>query len=252
MAKDKNSFVFYISWYSFFKRLDKDRTCQCPRCKLDYLIEDYVTDVYKDVPIEEITSGDPAVDMAFQSIAEDLHSAYRKWKDTCKKRSEAGKLGGAPKGNQNANKQKQANQANGCFDKQKQAKQTKQADNDNVDDNVDDNDNVPKGNKESVKEKSTPSRFIPPTLEQITQYCNERNNLVDPVRFFNFYQSKGWMVGKNKMKDWKAAVRTWEKEAGFKTSGEDYSGYEYINGKYYYGGFECLVVPPEVKRKFEG
>ena len=72
--------------------------------------------------------------------------------------------------------------------------------------------------KESVKEKSTTSRFIPPTLEQVQAYCLERNNLVDPNKWFDFYQAKGWMVGKNKMKDWKAAVRTWEKESGFKNN----------------------------------
>lgn len=53
-------------------------------------------------------------------------------------------------------------------------------------------------------------RFVPPTIEQVTEYCKERNNSVDCERFINFYESKGWLVGKNKMKDWKAALRTWE------------------------------------------
>jgi len=52
---------------------------------------------------------------------------------------------------------------------------------------------------------------IPPTLEEVTAYCKERSNNVDPQTFIDFYESKGWMVGKNKMKDWKACVRTWEK-----------------------------------------
>ena len=76
----------------------------------------------------------------------------------------------------------------------------------------------------NIKEKSTTSRFIPPTLEEIKSYCDERNNLVDPERFYDFYSAKGWMVGKNKMKDWKAAVRTWEKEAGFKTEEDEPNG----------------------------
>ena len=72
-------------------------------------------------------------------------------------------------------------------------------------------------NKEMCNKEKTPtSRFIPPTVEEIQNYCNERNNLVDANKFYDFYQSKGWMVGKNKMKDWKACVRTWEKDAGFK------------------------------------
>lgn len=53
--------------------------------------------------------------------------------------------------------------------------------------------------------------FTAPSIEEISIYCRERNNGVDPQTFYDFYQSKGWMVGKNKMKDWKAAVRTWEK-----------------------------------------
>ena len=56
-----------------------------------------------------------------------------------------------------------------------------------------------------------PVRFIIPTLQEVTDYCSERKNSVDPQRFIDFYSSKGWYIGKNKMKDWKAAVRTWEK-----------------------------------------
>ena len=55
-------------------------------------------------------------------------------------------------------------------------------------------------------------RFVPPTQEEVKSYCTERKNTVDPERFVDFYESKGWMVGKNKMKDWKAAVRSWEKK----------------------------------------
>lgn len=74
-------------------------------------------------------------------------------------------------------------------------------------------DKVSLGEVRGVKEKperENRTRFIPPTLEQVTSYCSERKNNVDPQRFIDFYESKGWMVGKNKMKDWQAAVRTWE------------------------------------------
>lgn len=53
--------------------------------------------------------------------------------------------------------------------------------------------------------------FVPPTLSQVTEYCTERNNGVDPEAFISFYQSKGWKVGNQSMRDWKAAVVTWEK-----------------------------------------
>lgn len=53
-------------------------------------------------------------------------------------------------------------------------------------------------------------RFVKPTVEDIRSYCTERGNAVDAQRFYDFYESKGWLIGKNPMKDWKAAVRTWE------------------------------------------
>ena len=55
-------------------------------------------------------------------------------------------------------------------------------------------------------------RFVPPTVEEVREYCQERRNSVDPQKFVDFYEAKGWMVGKNKMKDWKASVRTWERD----------------------------------------
>lgn len=63
----------------------------------------------------------------------------------------------------------------------------------------------------SIRAKS--SRFCPPTLEEVKAYCQERKKGVDPEKWFNFYAAKGWMVGKNKMKDWRAAVRTWESDS---------------------------------------
>lgn len=54
-------------------------------------------------------------------------------------------------------------------------------------------------------------RFEKPTLSQITQYCLERNNSVNAEQFYDYYESNGWKVGKNSMKDWKACVRTWER-----------------------------------------
>lgn len=60
------------------------------------------------------------------------------------------------------------------------------------------------------KENITKESFKKPSLEEVKEYCLERSNEVDAQRFIDFYESKGWYVGKNKMKDWKAAVRTWE------------------------------------------
>lgn len=74
--------------------------------------------------------------------------------------------------------------------------------------------------KDKTKDNSLPpngvsdtraKRFTPPTLDDVSAYIRERGSNVDAQRFLDFYTAKGWMVGKNPMKDWKAAVRTWEK-----------------------------------------
>lgn len=65
--------------------------------------------------------------------------------------------------------------------------------------------------EEKAPKKKKSSQFIPPTVEEVRLYCEERNNSVDPERFVDYYESKGWLIGKTKMKSWKAAVRTWER-----------------------------------------
>lgn len=64
------------------------------------------------------------------------------------------------------------------------------------------------------------NRFIPPDVPEVKAYCMERGNNVDPERFVNFYEAKGWMVGKNKMKDWRAAVRNWERNGASKSTAQ--------------------------------
>lgn len=66
-----------------------------------------------------------------------------------------------------------------------------------------------------TNDKPKRKTFSPPTVEEVKQYCQERNNNVDAETFVDFYECKGWMVGKNKMKDWKAAVRTWERKDNY-------------------------------------
>lgn len=75
---------------------------------------------------------------------------------------------------------------------------------------IDKNSIVKDSKGESVRGEKA-KRFIPPSVEEVEQYCIERSNNIDAQSFIDFYESKGWMIGKNKMKDWKAAVRTWER-----------------------------------------
>ena len=69
-------------------------------------------------------------------------------------------------------------------------------------------------------EKPKNKRFNKPTIQEIEEYCQSRGNTVNAQRFFDYYESNGWKVGKNPMKDWKAAVRTWEGKEGAKANGK--------------------------------
>ena len=78
-----------------------------------------------------------------------------------------------------------------------------------------------KGNKGKREEENntplkSPRGFVPPTKEEVQSYMESVGSRIDPEEFMAFYESKGWMVGKNKMKSWKSAIVTWEKRAGLK------------------------------------
>ena len=79
--------------------------------------------------------------------------------------------------------------------------------------------------KDKDKKKET-KKFTPPQLHEVSQYCIDRKNSVDASKFIDFYECKGWMVGKNKMKCWKSAVRTWEKSSSSNQQPQQTSGYQ--------------------------
>ena len=122
------------------------------------------------------------------------------------KRAENGRKGGRPKkANESGEKQPKAKES-----KKKQTKDNKDKDKDKDKENniiplSPNGDIPPKGERPPVK------RFIKPTAEEVRAYCAERGNRVDAQAFVDFYAAKGWKVGNAPMKDWKAAVRTWEK-----------------------------------------
>jgi len=86
-------------------------------------------------------------------------------------------------------------------------------------------------NENIDKTKSKRTLFIPPTVEEVSAYCQERHNIVNASVFVDFYASKNWMVGKNKMKDWKASVQTWEynkrDSVGTSTQKQNFKGVDY-------------------------
>lgn len=77
-------------------------------------------------------------------------------------------------------------------------------------------DNIELG--EGVTKRGRAKRFSIPAVSEVEAYCAERKNQVNPQAFVNFYASKGWMIGKNPMKDWKASVRYWEQLNGVRAA----------------------------------
>jgi len=184
----RDSFVLYTAIAEIVERLSDIQKGQLFQAILDFERD------------KEINISDHIVEIAFIPIKQSLIANNEKWEKTIKARSEAGKRSAEIR------KQKTTNLTNVDFVQTKVNKNEQTPTNSTVYEyvNVNVNDNEVIGKKRK--------RFIPPTLEEVKKYCIERNNSVDPQRFIDFYSSKGWMVGKNKMKDWKASVRTWERE----------------------------------------
>lgn len=187
---NNGNFIFYQSWADAIGDLpDKTRL-----------------NVYDAIVKYAKTGIQPEMDelskLAFKFIRADIDTAKAKYNERCRKNRE------------NIEKRWNKNESN-CIQPNTSVYERIQANTNGYETipNNNDNDNKNDNNKIIVKGKT--QRFSPPTIDELKSYCQERKNNVDAERFFNFYEMKGWMVGKNKMKDWKAAVRTWE---GKKTS----------------------------------
>lgn len=192
MAKDKKSFILYCDQQGVFNMLPDEQAG-----KLIKHIFAYVND-------EDPESEDLLLTIAFESIKTQLKRDLKKYENYIDKQKENGRKGGRPKTQPFFNKT-QKTQA--FFQKPKKA--------DNVNVNVNDNVII----KENIKEKA--ARFTPPTAQEVNAYMQEQGMEDLSEKFVNFYEAKGWQIGKNKMKDWKAAVRTWKsnyKDKGLQTT----------------------------------
>lgn len=205
---DKSSFILYTDYFEQIQMLTiEQRGILLTACMLYQLGED-------------LPEMDAVTRMCFLFISADMRRNNEKYERIVEQRAEAGRKGG---------KQTQANKANASFasnaENANQAKQANQAnasdnDNENVNDNGNGNVDVPEKENERDDGTITPSvplkgeargKFQKPTLSEIREYCIERGNSVSPEEFFDFYESKGWMIGKSPMKDWRACIRTWER-----------------------------------------
>ena len=185
---DKKSFVMYESWGAAIEKMNNEQAGELIKA------------IYAFQKNPDVVPEDPAIAFVFEIIKQKLEEDNKRYEEVCAARSEGGKKGGRPKANASDKKQmvSEESKKSKCF-----SEKAKKADNDNEYDN-----DLKENTIDGVKEK----RFAPPTLENVSEYCREMGYTnVDAVCFIDFYTSNGWMVGKNRMKDWKAAVRNWDR-----------------------------------------
>ena len=186
---ERSSFTFYLSFEKAISKLDDN----------NQLI------VYRAISRYSLFGEIPQVD-GFAAIAWELIKPIL---DKSRIRSINGaKAKGKSKpnlvGNQNAVSKK------GAKTKLKQSKNEAKTKRDRDRDKDRDRINIEDKSSNNGADKST--RFVPPTLTEVQDYIQKNSYSVDASTFIDFYTSKGWMVGSNKMKDWKAAVRTWQRK----------------------------------------
>ena len=141
---------------------------------------------------EEYAGDNSIIKAVLLLVAPQIDANNKRYENGCKG-AEYGKLGGRPK-KENPEETPKKPQEN-----------PKETPNDNVNDNDNDKENIP------PKPPKGGKRFTPPSVEDVREYVKSRSSPVDPEAFCDFYTAKGWKVGNQTMKDWKAAVRTWEK-----------------------------------------
>ena len=190
----KGSFVFYVEWLDHLGLLDPAEAMAVLQALRVYIGSG---------ALPELTG---AAAMAFSFIRSQIDRDMEKWETIRSKRSEAGKLGAQATNERH----KTAKAANAASAEQGTA---------NPAVNVTVTGNVNVSSKDGgIGDKPQNKRFTPPTLEQVTEYVQERSSPVDPQAFIDFYAAKGWMVGKSPMRDWRAACRNaegwdrWKKE----------------------------------------
>ena len=203
MTSNKNCFVFYETFESVIEELPEEMQLK----------------FYKYITQYGLHGIEPEVTGIEKAIWTQIQFAIDQAQNRRKRAIENGNKGGRPnktetQNNPNETQNNQSITQNNQSITQNNQSITQAKPNNNLNVNVNANDNV----NDNVKSKGTScevpssksSRFIPPTLAEVEAYCFTRNNSVNAQQFIDFYSSKNWYVGKNKMTDWRASVRLWE------------------------------------------
>ena len=187
----KKSFIIYDSWGKVFKSLPKEQAGELIQALCAYSFDDNENDI-----------DDPALAAIFVMVKDKLDEDAENYEEVKKKRTAAIKKRWGDK-----SQREEDTQGNKSIEKN--TNEYTSILNDSVSVSVSDSVSISKDIDKGNRERSA---FRPPDVTEVRSYCQERKNKVDPERFVDFYTSKGWLVGKSKMKDWRAAVRNWEKE----------------------------------------
>jgi len=178
--KTRDSFIFYRSFYQSAKKLPKEDKAELFDAICSYALNG------------ELVEMSVVPEAIFTVIKPNLDANRRKWQNGCKEKKKRGEVEA---------KQEQEISKDEAKDKQTISK---------AEGNVNVNVNVNKDVNHNLESKSKSKHFIKPTLEEVKGYCNELSCNIDPQNFIDYYQSNGWKVGKNSMKDWKATLRQWK------------------------------------------
>jgi hypothetical protein len=195
ITQNKKSFILYLDSADIFEKLSDEEAGKLIKAVL------YYVHTGDNPPLDRL------LDMAFVPIKQALHRDLEKWRNILQRNKDNGLLGGRPK-RCNPEKPKKPSGLFGNPEKPRETQRNpKNPDSVNVSVSVNESVNVTDNNKIQRENKKN---FVPPSIEDVNNLIQERGYTFDAESFVNFYQSKGWLVGNVKMKDWKACCVTWQ------------------------------------------
>ena len=205
---ERESFIFYRSFYDSIKGLGDAEFAECMRFLCEYGLNE-----------NELEGG---------VLAEVVLKMAKPQIDANNQRRSNGAKGSRPKTGGSITENQESKKETGGFESENhRLRDAKPNDNDNANGNANANENEKGNENENVSDEQDrpagPRTFKPPSLEEVQEYCESRQSSVNAERFMDYYTANGWRVGKNSMKDWKAAVRNWERQEAERP--ENVSGY---------------------------